>query len=188
MSAPRGRIALIAGAVGLLACSAEERESPPEVSWMANGTQSVPACSIDPYYCSAEPFALGAWAGDTGPFAALVLSDQLCGDRGYCFVGRLTNGTRVEGWYFDRPQLVLFSWSGGAQMFEGYDVQGDVLTFYAGPEGDIVPVATLHRVASYCDVPDDCELQSLKPMPCDPAVTLCRHHRCRRNCGLPSDK
>lgn len=123
--------ALVASVVG---CSAGSGD-PSRAGVGTTSSAAVPACEIDPYYCANEPFAVGAWRGDDGPFSALVLSNQLCSDRAFCFVGALADGTRIEGEYFDRPQLSLFSWSGGGQAFEGYAVQGDVLTFYAGPEG-----------------------------------------------------
>jgi hypothetical protein len=183
MPNPRGLIASYALAGGLLACAVEPGEPTSDALGASSAATSVLACQFDPYYCYSEPFALGAWVGDTGPFAALVLSDQLCGDYGFCFVGDLTNGTRIEGYYFHRPQLAHFSWSGSGRGFEGYSVAGNILTFYAGPEDSIVPVATLHRMGSYCDVPTDCELQSLRRMPCDPPVMVCQRHACKQNCG-----
>lgn len=181
----RAVIAMCALGATLMACSAGD---PSNGAAATTRSAVVPACEYDPYYCDNAPFAMGAWVGDSGPFAALVLTDKLCSDRGYCFAGALADGTHIEGDYFDKPQRTLFSWSGGSKVFEGYDVVGDVLTFYAGPEGDIIPVATLHAVDSWCGEVNDCSLQTLKSMPCDDPFLKCRDNRCKPDCGRHAGK
>ncbi len=168
--------------MGLVAAMAMACSAAPEGDLGTTRAASVPACQTEPYACENAPFATGAWIGDTGPFAALVLSDQLCSDSGYCFTGDLADGTRLDGDYFHRPELVRFHWPDTGLLFQGFSVQNDVLTLYKGPEGRILPVATLHRAASYCDEPADCALQSPAQVACDTPVTECRRHACEAVC------
>lgn len=187
MFTSRLRLVPLTLALGLFACTGDP-EPAATIPTPESRVTSVPACQIEPFYCWAEPFALGAWRGTSGPFGSLVLSDQLCGDYGFCFVARLVDGSRIEGAYFDAPQLVRFTWDGGQLGFVGQSTEGDVLTIWSGPEGAPYPVATLERIQSYCDVASDCVLQSLKDLPCDPPAMRCWRHRCKLSCGLAAGK